>query len=78
MPGTQLPGRRTSPLNEIAEVAPQNQGASSFTLKPYKGTYATQCFCALLQQQGVFGSGAVQLAFRREALLGQAVMARLR
>ncbi|MFN5047815.1 N-formylglutamate amidohydrolase [Roseateles sp.] len=45
--------------------------------KPYKGAYETQHFGALLRPLGQPQVGALQLEFRREALLDAAALARL-
>jgi N-formylglutamate amidohydrolase len=45
--------------------------------KPYKGAYETQHFGALLRPLGQAQIGALQLEFRREALLDSAALARL-
>lgn len=53
--------------------------AGAFTLNtPYRGAYETQHWGALVRRRGAAGSGALQLEFRRETLLGAEAVAWLR
>ncbi|MFY7865268.1 N-formylglutamate amidohydrolase [Roseateles sp.] len=63
---------------QLLRLWSENLGAepSDFSLnRPYKGAYETRHFAELLRAHGAPHSGAIQVEFRREALLGEAATA---
>ncbi len=76
LPGAEL--RRIATAWARALGLSEAQGQRAILLnKPYKGAYETQHFGALLRPRGQPQIGALQLEFRREALLSPMALAQL-